>query len=111
MNHEEITLKYFNSWQAPADFDELASYLTNNFKIDAGLFSFSSKEDFVQFLKANPTPWKDVRLLSSIYSEDGAAILYEGINTATNAKMRVAEHIQFEGMRIAKIYTVITQLD
>lgn len=112
MNSKEITLKYFNSWQEPADFEELSSYLAEEFSIDAGIFTFNSKKEFVQFLKSNPTPWKEVKLLSSVFSEKNTSILYEGVNTANNKKMRVAEHIQFtaDGV-ISEIMTVITQLD
>lgn len=111
MDYKNITLKYFNSWQEPADFEELSSCLADNFRIDAGFFKFNGKEEFIQFLKSNHSPWKDVKLLSSIFSENNAAILYEGINVDTNKKMRVSEHIHFITNYIAEISTVITQLD
>lgn len=111
MKNKKTTLKYFNSWQEPADFDELSSCLAEDFRIDAGFFAFNGKKEFIEFLKSNPTPWKEVKLLSSIFSENASAILYEGINTANNKKMLVSEHIQFTDKKIVEIQTVITQLD
>ncbi len=111
MNTKEITLRYFNAWQEPADFNELSVYLADSFKIDAGVFEFDNKKEFIKFLKANHTPWKDVKLLASIFSAYNAAILYEGVNTVTGKKMRVSEHIRFADNKIVKINTVIAQIN
>ncbi len=110
MTSKELVLKYFHSWQQPADFQELASCLSENFVINAGFFQFNNRPDFIQFLEANPTPWKEVILLSSFFEESFAAILYEGVNTATNQKMRVSEHIQLENGKIKEVQTVIAQV-
>lgn len=111
MNNEALVLKYFHSWQVPADFDELSSCLSNTFSIDAGFFSFTDKERFISFLKENPTPWKEVNLISSMYTSNRAAMLYEGVNTENEKKMRVAELIQIEGGLITDVQTVITELN
>lgn len=111
MSTEQLIGKYFNSWQEPADFDELASCLSSDFSIDAEFFTFSDRESFVQFLRANPTPWKDVTMISSIFAGDDASILYSGTNTATGQKMRVAEHIKCHDHKIIEIQTVIAQLN
>ena len=111
MDNKETTLKYFHSWQGPTDFDELSAYLVDGFKIDTGFFSFENKTEFIQFPRSNPAPWRDVNLLSSIFSGNESAILYEGINKATNKKMRVSEHIKCRDGNMSEIHKVIAQLD
>lgn len=111
MTTEELTLKYFHSWQVPTDLDELASCLSTDFRIDAGFFAFQDRERFIQFLEVNSTPWKDVTLLHSFYGEDYAAILYEGVNTTTLQKFRVSEHILLRAGLITEVKTVIAALN
>jgi len=111
MTTEELTLKYFHSWQVPTDLDELASCLRMDFKIDAGFFAFQDRAHFIQFLQINSTPWKDVVLLHSFYSEDYAAILYEGVNIETLQKFRVSEHLLIREGLIAEVKTVIAALN
>lgn len=111
MKSKELVLKYFNSWQEPADFQETADCLSDNFKIDAGFFSFENKKSFIQFLESNPAPWKNVKMLSSFFGENFSAILYEGINTVNNKKMRVSEHIQIQDNKIKEVFTVIAELN
>ena len=111
MNTKELVLKYFNSWQQPADFNAMASCLSEHLKVNSGFFKFDSRENFIHFLKANPAPWKGVKLLSSFFHEEDASILYEGINTGMNRKMRVSEHISISEGKIIDIQTVIAQLD
>lgn len=110
MTNQTLVMKYFESWQQPANFTISAECLSENFTIDSGFFKFNSREGFIKFLSANPTPWKEVRLLSSIFCDDTSTLLYEGINTANNQRMRVAEHIKTNNGLITSIQTVITQL-
>lgn len=111
MSTKEITLKYFHSWQVPTNLEELSGCLTEDFKIDAGFFAFQDRSSFIQFLEVNTTPWKDVTLLHSFYSEDYAAILYEGVNTENLQKFRVSEHILVRAGLIAEVKTVIAALN
>ena len=111
MKSKELVLKYFNSWQEPADFQETADCLSENFKIDAGFFSFDNKNSLIQFFESNPAPWKNVKMLSSFFGDNFSAILYEGTNTVNNKKMRVSEHIKIENAKITEIFTVIAELN
>ena len=110
MSSKELVLKYFHSWQQPADFEEMKSCLSEDFTIDGGFFKFDSIDDFSGFLEENPTPWKDVTLLSSAFYDDKSFLLYEGVNTATEQKMRVSEHIRIRDGKIKDVQSVITQL-
>ncbi|NAS29910.1 hypothetical protein GTQ40_02900 [Flavobacteriaceae bacterium R38] len=111
MNNQSLVLRYFQSWQEPVDFEKMYDCLYIHVKIDAGIFQFNNRDDFMQFITTNSVPWKDVVLISSIYNDTQAAILYEGINTATNQKMRVSEHIKVENNKITHIESVITGID
>ena len=111
MNSEQLILKYFNSWQVPTDLEEMISCLDENLSIDGGFFKFDNSADLIKFIEANPSPWKEVKLLSSIFSKNKGAICYEGINTENNVKMRVSEHISISKGKIVEILTVITQLN
>ena len=110
MTGKELVLKYFHSWQEPADFEELASCLADGFRIDAGFFAFADRDSFIAFLRSNPAPWKEVTLLASIFSEDKSAILYEGINTENDKRMRVSEIIRIKDSTITEVYTVIAEI-
>ncbi|MCG8308031.1 MAG: nuclear transport factor 2 family protein [Cytophagales bacterium] len=111
MNSEELVLKYFNSWQEPADFREMESCLSEDLVIESGFFAFRNRNDFVSFLRHNPAPWKDVKLIASVFDPEHSAIVYEGVNTADHKKMRVAELIKISGGKIIEIQTVISQLN
>ena len=111
MTSKEIALRYFNSWQEPINFQELADCLSDDFKINSGFFAFNDKDNFVQFIASNLVPWENVQMLSSFFGKNFAAILYEGINTANNKKMRISEHILIKNGKIREVHTVIAQLN
>ncbi|MEO9870456.1 hypothetical protein [Ekhidna sp.] len=110
MNTQELVLKYFNSWQEPADFDETAACLHDQVAVDLGFFKSNHKAEFIGMMSMNPSPWKDMDLLFSKYIGDFACIIYEGIDTQNNAKMRVSECLEVQDNLIVSVSSVITQL-
>jgi len=64
--------------------------LSPDLKINSGFFEFES--------------------IASFFSEDFAAILYEGVNAETNQKIRVSEHLTISAGKIKTIETVIAQV-
>ena len=114
MNRSEETkilvMKYFNSWQEPSDFKEMRECLSENFYLDAGIFNFSSADDFVKISEENGSPWKDVKLLESIFYENKAAIIYEGAEKKSDSIFRVSEFIEVNDGKIQKILSNITPL-
>lgn len=107
---KELVETYFNSWQEPADFGQTASCLHDDITVDMGFFKTDDKAAFIGMMSHNPVPWKDVNLLYSKYSENFACIVYEGINTANDQKMRVSEAIEIKEDKITSIFAVIAQL-
>jgi len=110
MKTKSIVEKYFNSWQEPANFEETAACLHDNIKADLGFFKTNNKAEFIGMMSHNPVPWKDVNLVFSKYEDNFACIIYEGINTQTKAKMRVAEALEIREGEIIAVHSVISQL-
>lgn len=110
MNTEQLVLKYFQSWKEKGSLDEMNECLSSDLKINSGFFEFESSASFIGFLDEHFTPWKDISLISSFFSEGFAAILYEGVNSETNQKMRVSEHLTISDGKIKTIETVIAQV-
>ncbi len=107
---KELILKYWRSWQQPSDFDEMRACLADDAKIDGGMFSLDSADAFRTMVEANNSPWRDVKMLDSVFTENTGAIFYEGIEVKTNIRMRVAEHCVVKDGKISKAIAVITQL-
>lgn len=110
MTTEQLVLKYFQSWKEKGHLDEMDECLSPDLKINSGFFEFDSSASFIGFLEEHFTPWKNITLISSFFSEDFAAILYEGVNAETNQKMRVSEHLTISKGKIKNIETVIAQV-
>ena len=110
MKTKELVQKYVNSWQEPTNFEETATCLHDDVTADLGFFKANSKAEFIGMMSHNPVPWKEVNLIFSKYIEDFACLVYEGVNTATNTKMRVSEALEIEDGKIITVHSVISQL-
>lgn len=108
---KELVLKYFHSWQQPSDFEEMRSYLADDLKFDGGIFTANSAEELMAIIKQTASPWKDVHLLGSLFSEGEATIFYEGTDIKSNQKIRVAELITIQNDKISQVIAVINPLD
>lgn len=92
---KELILKYWNSWQN-ADWDVMFECLQD--EIDFGGHSMS-RDQFTDMCR-NGTPWKEVKMLSSVFGDNSGALLYEGTDTKSGNVIRVGEFIQIENGRI-----------
>ncbi len=108
---QTLVLKYFHSWQEPADLEEMRECLAADLYINSGFFRFETRDAFIEFLEQNHAPWKEVKLISGFYYEGEAAFVYEGINIVNEKKMRVAELLEIADGRIKRIDTVISASD
>ncbi len=109
MSTEEIILGYWKSWQDHENWEETRSYMKDDFQFDAGLFKASSADELVAMMKMG-NPWKDIVLLDKAISENKGALIYEGVDTVTNAKIRIAEVITVKDGKVASGIANITQL-
>lgn len=98
---EELVMAYWRSWQK-GDFSEYRSYLADT--IDAG----GNELDADQFVTmvSQGSPWRDVRMIDSVFAADSAAIMYEGINTANDAAVKVIEFLRVAERKIVSFCSV-----
>lgn len=101
MNNEELVLKFWNSWQTPANWEEMRGYLSNDYTFDAGMFYANSPEESVTIAQAG-NPWKDVELLDIVCNDNKAALIYQGTDYQTGIRYRVSE---FLTIKYGKIHT------
>ncbi len=109
MNTEELILKFWNSWQQPADWNEMRSCLADDYQFDAGMFKCSNGDEAVAIAQMG-NPWKEVELLDMICKEDHAAIIYQGIDINSGAQFRVSEFLKIKDRKITGGFGVVTQL-
>jgi|GEM_PF-2537232 len=96
-NNKQLILKYWNSWQA-ADWTTLRSSLADQLDFAGNIMD---SDDFVGMCQQG-SPWRDVVMLSSFFTEEGGALLYEGVDTSNGQTIRVGEFIQVRGGQIIK---------
>ena len=107
---KSVVLKYFNSWQEPADFDEMQNCLDDNVVIDMGSHTIEGSKNFIDFLKRGESQWEKVVLLGSCYTNEGASLFYDGVDVNTKIRTRVAEYLIVRNDRIVKIIANICPL-
>lgn len=92
-----IVISYFYTWQNK-DWDKMSELLSKDFAADGGQLQFQNREHFIEFCKNGPS-WKNVELIDSLFLENRAALLYQGITPASE-KIRVAEFLQLCDQKI-----------
>ena len=105
---KQTVYAYWQGWQTK-DFTGMRAALADEVVADAGLFRVEGADKFVAMCADGPA-WRDVEMLDEMYGENHAAILYEGINTANEQRMRVAELIRLEGGKIMEIQSCLSPL-
>lgn len=106
-----LVLKYFHSWQRPPDYNKLRACLADNLEFDGGMFKGKGGDAFREMIEQTESPWENVTLLDSVFTDEKAALIYEGVDTTTKIKTRVAEVVTVQGDKITRIYAVITPLN
>ena len=100
MTTKEIIMNYWNSWQSHSNWGETRKLMKDDFKFDAGVFKTDTADQLIEMMK-NGNPWKDVELLDFVVNGNKGALIYEGIDSITNSKIRIAEIITVEGHKVA----------
>lgn len=110
MTSEEVIRAYWQSWQEPADFDAMESFLADDVVFDAGFGRLAGSTAFRAMVEENPEPWLDVRLVDAAFWEDGGTIVYEGTGSSSGIRNRIAELLRVDGDRITSVTAVFGQL-
>lgn len=108
MNSEEIVMKYWTSWQSHSDWSTMRSLMTDDFKFDAGFFKTESAEQIIDIMKKGH-PWKDIVMLAQNIQKDKAFLIYEGMDSVTSKKYRVAEYLILRDKKVAECLTTISE--
>jgi hypothetical protein len=58
----------------------------------------------------NGNPWKEIQLLDIVTRDNKGALFYEGRDSVTNSKIRIAEIISIESGKVASCITSISKL-
>ena len=111
MDTKTLILNYWRSWQTPADFDEMESCLARDVVMNMGAFEARSAAEFRAIVESNPAPWERVELVDSCFGEDFGTLVYEGTNTASGRRTRVAELLRVDDGRISRVTGVLTELE
>lgn len=104
---KELVLKYFSAWQKQ-DHHEVRGFLGPSFEFDSGMQHFLDADEYSDFCRKLP-PWSKITLLDSLFTENQAALLYEGVSQF-GARFRIAEFIRVDEGKIAKISVVYSPL-
>lgn len=104
---QDVVLRYWRSWQDPSDFTAFRSCLADEVVFDSGTQTLSGADALTVAVETTESPWKSVKMLASMFGEDEAAILYEGVDKRSGIKTRVAEHLTVRGDRITRIIAAI----
>lgn len=107
-NTKDVVISYFESWHEPADFKKMRTYLADDAYFDAGFFSIQGADEFVQMLEATESPWKDIVVLGTIFTETHASLMYKGTDKNTGVSYRVGEYIELTDGKITLVESAIS---
>ena len=102
MTAKHLILAYWHSWQKP-DFVELRTYLADFLEVGGHQMS----ADAFVAMCASGARWSDVRLVDSVFGEEGGALCYEGVDGKTGATVKVMEIVHVWSGRIVSLHGLL----
>lgn len=102
-------MTYWKSWQGYSEWEKTRALMKDDFKLDAGLFQTETADQLIDMMRQG-NPWKEIQLLDSVFSENKGVLLYEGIDSVTNSKIRIAEVITVKDGKVATCISSISTL-
>lgn len=101
---KELILRYFHSWQQD-DYSTLRECLDDDFEVNLNGLTINNADTFVKISESGDA-WQEVTLIDAIYTDDKAAIMYEGIN-GKGLPVRVGEMLSIrDGKIISSVATL-----
>ena len=106
METRAVVEAYFESWSSLC-WDRMRECLADRIEFNG------TEHDADAFTKgcANGVAWKEVTLIETVICGDKAALLYDGVDTASGTKMRVGEFLTLDDGKIRSIRAAIMVLD
>jgi len=102
MNTKHLILSYWHSWQKP-DFAEMRTYLSDILEVGGHQMSADA---FTQMC-ASGARWSEVRLVDSVFGDDGGALAYEGIDMKTGVGVKVMEIVHVWSGKIVGLHGIL----
>ncbi len=101
---ERLVMDYWRSWQgATPDWSTMRAALADEIDTAAGVVA----ADALVAIARGGTPWRDVELVESVVTDDRAALLYRGVDTASDEVVDVAEFLTVAGGRITRLRGIL----
>lgn len=107
MEPKELILKYWKSWQNHGNWEETRSLMKDNMVFDTGIFKTDSADQLIQLMQKGD-PWQAIKLLDLVIEGNKGTLIYEGINSVNQSKIRIAEILTVEDGKIANCLASIS---
>lgn len=91
----DVILRYWKSWQTQ-DWDTMRNSLAD--EVIFGGQTVSAEQIVAMSKQGNP--WRNVTMVSSLFTEDEGAIIYDGVDITNEQKHRFAEFIKVEDGKV-----------
>ena len=101
---EDVIMTYWRSWQQrPPDLDTMRSCLADELDMEPQPMM---ADEFAEMV-AQGSPWDDVTMIDTLFTNDRGALLYQGTNTANGETIRIGEILTVEDGKITRIRAAI----
>jgi hypothetical protein len=104
---DELLENFFEWWTKPGNVRR-PTFLSDDFTFDLG-YGGMANDDLVWWVQQKP-PWRDLRVVARIVHEDKAALVFEGTDSATSLRHRVAWFVEVSGDKILRVVETDSRL-
>jgi hypothetical protein len=105
MDTRQVVTKYFEAWTR-GDLKAARAYLADDLDFIGSIDTFSCADDFVAALGMFQQMLQGTTLIQSIFSENGAALLYDCDTMSPAGVIRTSEFFTVSGEKITSIRLV-----
>jgi ketosteroid isomerase-like protein len=94
-------MRLYEWWKKPETTGDLLALVAPDVVWDRGLSGFKG-EDMLWWVAQKP-PWVSMRIIESIVADTRGVLVFEGTDTATGLRHRVAWLLEVENERVARV--------
>jgi hypothetical protein len=105
MDTEQVVKKYHNAWTS-GDMQTARLYLNDDLDFQGSIDTFCKADDFIVALTIFQKMLRGVNLVHSLFSESGAALLYDCDTMSPAGLLRTAEFFTVTDSKIKSIRLV-----
>jgi hypothetical protein len=105
MDTEQVVIKYHTAW-TNGDMQAARLYLTDDLDFQGSIDTFCKADDFIVALTIFQKMLRGVNLIQSLFSESGAALLYDCDTMSPAGMLRTAEFFTVTDSKIKSIRLV-----